>query len=909
MPITVECSDCGKKYAADERSAGQRVKCRNCGNVFTAEPRSTPVPAVAAGQPARATRTARPAPPADPPPPPPDERPPEEPADFDAIMALASAEAAAPGLSPPPPLIAPPAYAPPPPPRQASAFQPAAPAYMAQPRRRKREVAQAGFDNATPWLIILYLGVQIYYLIYGIRQHYASGESGSIGSYFARGLTDLVLFFAVVAPALWLGAFLASKVMKFPLVETAYLKAAGVAAVPAVVFGLIAFWVLDLREVLPLNPVIIVLLLLAMVPIAFLVFKFAFALDLGEAIVGFLFAGPLYLLGQAASIALIVAAGMSGPQGKAHSPMGGPNAQQAGQQPDTSTDPGPSFEEEHRARVAAGMFEGYKNEIAGFAPGPMMPDMSREAMLQRIDATRARIDSSKATLGDANYAELLPLLDQAKEKVSSLPSQMPGPSVFADPAASQVWDTPADSQDVGAEVSYKNFKLRPPADASIDLKSSESDAGGLSWKFRQSWPTKLSIMVVPRGNAAQRQPWVIDHNFMAQENERQRLFEIDVRRMAWHQPGVESDAETGKIHGLTFTRALAIPTDDHSMNRWAEYVALSNNQWLVVTLRSPPNEGRLFGEMQAAAGSIRLAAAGEPHIDPFSPAALVSRLGEEPQEASVLLRRQGASAEAALDEALKNPEPRIAAGAATLLGELATQRSLPALREAAASNDQQVSRPARAALRRLSPKEFDAVAEALLDVQGDSPFVKPKALQVLAGAKPDARRPKIATLLEDMLVSEKAGFDSDAIGKALATWYGENTVNRLLPLLNKRTFGPQRQAIMQVLGATRDKRVALPLMDPWMLDDPDASVSALIALGQPAEDELVKQKAMWHANARVRISAARILEQIGTAKSVPGLERGAHDMRDAGAAAAARQALAAVRARLPKPGTPATKEG
>ncbi len=160
-----------------------------------------------------------------------------------------------------------------------------------------------------------------------------------------------------------------------------------------------------------------------------------------------------------------------------------------------------------------------------------------------------------------------------------------------------------------------------------------------------------------------------------------------------------------------------------------------------------------------------------------------------------------------------------------------------------------------------------------------------------------------------MLISPKAGFDSPAIGQALANWYGENTVTRLLPLLNNRTFGPQRQAVMQVLGATRDKRAALPLMDPWLLNDPDAAVSALIKLGEPAEDELVKQKAMWHANATVRAATARVLEQIGTAKSVPGLERGAHDSRDPAAAAAARKALQAVWARLPKPGAAATKAG
>ena len=117
MPIAVECGDCRKRYAVDERAVGRKVKCRHCGNVFTAEPaaRREPAaqPAARAAAPATAaTRpavSARPAPawaaprPLAPPPPTPAA---DEPADFDAIMALASQASDDPGvpLPPPPPL-------------------------------------------------------------------------------------------------------------------------------------------------------------------------------------------------------------------------------------------------------------------------------------------------------------------------------------------------------------------------------------------------------------------------------------------------------------------------------------------------------------------------------------------------------------------------------------------------------------------------------------------------------------------------------------------------------------------------------------------------------------------------------------------------------------------------------------
>ncbi len=573
-----------------------------------------------------------------------------------------------------------------------AASQSVVPAYFPQPRRRKRDRGDVGLDNATPWLLILYLGLQVYKLIQWLIAN--SDSKQPVGVLLTGLITDTVLFFMLVATAVWLAAFLASKVMKFGLVEAAYLKAAGVAAVPSVAVGLML--------ILPRNPLVIVLLLLAIIPVAFYVFKFAFALEWNEALIGFLFAGPLYVGAQFACIFLdVLMIAMAASGGKITFPSGGDaKAQQAAQQPADAT---PSWDEEWRARSVAAQFEAYKNEIASLSSS-LGPDPSREAMLQRIDATRARIDSSKATLGNENYANLLTLIDQAKQNASSLPSRMPDPSVFRDPVASQVWETPADSQEVGKEVSLQNFKLRPPADGLIDLKSSETGSRGLVWKFRQSWPATLSVILVPCRNVSQRQPWLIDHAFMAQENERQDLFAIDLRFLSWHEAGVDSSAEAGKIHGVVFTRVVSVPIGDRSMNRWAQYVARSGNQWLVATLVSPGNEGRLFGEMQAAAESIRRAD-GEPHIDPFSPATLIARLAEEPVEASALLRRKGAAAETALDEALKGPQPRIAEGAAAILKDLATRQSLPVLRGAAASNDQAVRIP----VRRPAPADAEGI--------------------------------------------------------------------------------------------------------------------------------------------------------------------------------------------------------
>jgi hypothetical protein len=87
-------------------------------------------------------------------------------------------------------------------------------------------------------------------------------------------------------------------------------------------------------------------------------------------------------------------------------------------------------------------------------------------------------------------------------------------------------------------------------------------------------------------------------------------------------------------------------------------------------------------------------------------------------------------------------------------------------------------------------------------------------------------------------------------------------------------------------------------MVPWLVDDPEPAIAALVEIGQPSEDALLKFKVLREKNAKARKNAARVLEQIGTAKSVGQLAAAAKDPRDSDAAVAAQVALDAVRARV-----------
>src|SRR5207247_382720 len=84
------------------------------------------------------------------------------------------------------------------------------------------------------------------------------------------------------------------------------------------------------------------------------------------------------------------------------------------------------------------------------------------------------------------------------------------------------------------------------------------------------------------------------------------------------------------------------------------------------------------------------------------------RLGDDPERASVILRRQGAAAEFAVVAQLQSADPRARREAAKLLGEVATAASVPALRKAATSSDPEVARAASAVLRRIAPERPDA---------------------------------------------------------------------------------------------------------------------------------------------------------------------------------------------------------
>ena len=162
---------------------------------------------------------------------------------------------------------------------------------------RDRRTFSVGLDRVTPWLILVAMAVKGVDVVRGlfvltdvpaeVRHRLHLGVDVVV----TTALVDAALFFAVVAALAWVGVFLASRVARFPINTSAYLKAAGVAAVPTIV-------VVPARFMPTPNPALTALLLLATVPVAYYVIKHAYELTWTEAATALGAMAPLYGLGQ-----------------------------------------------------------------------------------------------------------------------------------------------------------------------------------------------------------------------------------------------------------------------------------------------------------------------------------------------------------------------------------------------------------------------------------------------------------------------------------------------------------------------------------------------------------------------------------------------------------------------------------
>lgn len=931
MPIAVACPDCGKQYNVDDRAAGRKVKCRDCGNVFSV---AAPAAAGAAGVGARSSAApvaaARPA--ADP----------DDPfATMQALMELgesaAGAESPAAAAAAPPPV--PKAKAPL---RTAEVFAPApalpvshaarggavavAPTMGYGTRARPRRTSTVGVDSATPWLILLLILAHIGAAITITIQYAQLDESvqqairdrlmpNFIGAVWTTIIVSLVLFFAIVGPLVFLGIFVGSKIMRFPLPDTPYLKGCGVAAVPGVI--------LASMQILPPNVVLRVMLFVVIVPLAFYVLYYAFDMTFGEAAVSFAFSGIFYVIGQVIAFMIVgmVFAGflVSGAdRGRGFSPWAlgrigsvspapTPNRpqyafpQQSPSYPATPPPPPMTPDEREEQKIAS-----LRKRVESLS-GPRLVNRSREELTGEFDGLRREADTLKTANAERpSWQEVDRMLGDLQKQIAAAPSAKPGEEIFQDPSPTEEWKASQSADALGEEVSYLQFKLRPPKDAVLDLQSSEKAPKGLTWRAASNSWSRMSVYSVPRKNERQRRPWAATHTFMLAQAKGENLFALDATDAA--------EVTEGEINGIAFTRVESSPDPDKPRSeRTVKYAGFAGGRWLVVEIVAPQDAAQALERFDTAARTIRHAA-GEPKADPFAPERIAARLTNihDRDRAVEALKAQGAKAEAAVIPYLKHDGAWVGETAAAVLAEIGTEKSVPALTAAANSANRGLSKAAKDALRRIAPDKLDAITDSLMEVKSGDHFRVIAGLQALAGQTPDPkRREEVMAVLMEQFAGDRLWHLREHLGKAMGTWADAKVAPKMVVYLgDSREYNYQRPIAIEVLGQLKYKPAAT-LIVQRLDDETKEATAALINMGPPAEDAVIPL--LREPAPKAREIGANILSEIGTRKSLAALSRASKDSRAgrgqnaASAAAAAKVALEAVRARVAEQGAAPAK--
>jgi HEAT repeat protein len=269
-----------------------------------------------------------------------------------------------------------------------------------------------------------------------------------------------------------------------------------------------------------------------------------------------------------------------------------------------------------------------------------------------------------------------------------------------------------------------------------------------------------------------------------------------------------------------------------------------------------------------------------------------------------LLRRSGPQAEDALIAGLADPDRNLQRHCVSLLQEVATVKSIPALKQIASEKHSDVADTARTILHRLDPEHNNAITDLLSELDSQQMMSKREPLEKLSAMTPDDHyRAAVVDKAKQLLLDRHgAFFNGEAAGKVLITWANDpKIVPEMLSLLNQDGDRNARHAAMQVLANLKDKRAVIPILR-WLLLDSEPAIDALKQMGPMVETDVAVH--LRDKEPAARLNAARVLEAVGSPKSYEALNRAAHDSRDLAAKEAAQAALDAIKERTAsKPAT------
>ncbi len=189
---------------------------------------------------------------------------------------------------------------------------------------------------------------------------------------------------------------------------------------------------------------------------------------------------------------------------------------------------------------------------------------------------------------------------------------------------------------------------------------------------------------------------------------------------------------------------------------------------------------------------------------------------------------------------------------------------------------------------KLSPDEID---KYLADLQGANAGRAILAATRLKQAVPFEERRDEVLLALTVMLKEKDPFRRKQAIEAMGTWAGPEAIPVLIRCLDETALLVKLSAI-DTLGQLKDERAAEPLAR--LVDQPGPrvqAVKALQSLGTKAEKAVLGL--LMHPEPEVRQEACRLLQDIGTAASLPTLQVASEDAHRA-VASSAKDAIAAI---------------
>lgn len=534
--------------------------------------------------------------------------------------------------------------------------------------------------------------------------------------------------------------------------------------------------------------------------------------------------------------------------------------------------------------------------------GPMLPraddalkdtgTLTQEQLAERFKPFVELFDQQEMNSDSPTWGRMAERVGRMKELTRTAPSREP-PAVLYQPLtdAFAMTKAPADDEILGDEVAIGNVRVRPLKEARIDLSTYSTRNRTLAWILPSAPGARVSLSVIARRDPKQIRPWVSDKPVIATLAKSHKLYHIDTPAM--QEMAVE-------MNGLLMQRLVP----DLSVSQTGErrfYIAAVDNQFIELQIKHDrPQDMPALNAMEAMARSIRITDQGAT-ADPFALDQIIPLLNDDFENASPIVFRYGEAAEEPVLAWLKASNKPPTEPMKALLRKIGTRKSatyLAAYETAApavAVTPVGAGDAAGAGAAPIPPAEKPIIPvrtvleKFALEID---PNVRMDMLLSLTRQPVDSNREEISQLLEQILLTPNQDAYVSAAGGALAVWYRPQTIDLLLPMLEEGIAVPQRQAAMTALAGTKDLKAVRPTLR-WMIKDPDLVVASLIALGPVAEPEVIKL--LREPDQNVRRNAARVLEQIGTSRSVVPLKN-ASSAGDP-IAGVAKQALAAVAAR------------